>query len=67
MDVRKQIRQEAVLSAFNRLDADGSGSISAEDGVHQHSVRGPRSVPFFVEEGVLGYYKAKQVLICTHG
>ncbi|CAJ1406377.1 unnamed protein product [Effrenium voratum] len=31
MDVRKQIRQEAVLSAFNRLDADGSGSISAED------------------------------------
>lgn len=31
LDVRKQIRQEAVLSAFNRLDADGSGSISPED------------------------------------
>ena len=31
MDVRKQLRQEAVLSAFNRLDADGSGTISPDD------------------------------------
>lgn len=31
LDVRKQIRKEAVLSAFHRLDADGSGSISPDD------------------------------------
>ena len=31
MDVRKQLREEAVLSAFNRLDADGSGTISPDD------------------------------------
>lgn len=31
MDARKQLRQEAVMAAFHRLDADGSGSISADD------------------------------------
>mmetsp|Transcript_53109 Transcript_53109/g.99512 ORF Transcript_53109/g.99512 Transcript_53109/m.99512 type:complete len:559 (+) Transcript_53109:115-1791(+) len=31
MDVRKQLREEAVLSAFNRLDADRSGTITPND------------------------------------
>lgn len=31
MDVRSQLRQEAVRAAFHRLDADSSGTISAED------------------------------------
>lgn len=31
MDARKQFRKEAVLSAFHRLDFDGSGTISADD------------------------------------
>jgi len=31
LDVRSQLRQEAVRAAFYRLDADNSGTISAED------------------------------------
>eukprot|EP00931_Biecheleriopsis_adriatica_P103651 TRINITY_DN78453_c0_g1_i1.p1 TRINITY_DN78453_c0_g1~~TRINITY_DN78453_c0_g1_i1.p1 ORF type:complete len:574 (-),score=121.32 TRINITY_DN78453_c0_g1_i1:17-1738(-) len=31
MDARNKLREEAVLSAFHRLDADGSGSISPDD------------------------------------
>eukprot|EP00933_Yihiella_yeosuensis_P053691 TRINITY_DN51965_c0_g1_i1.p1 TRINITY_DN51965_c0_g1~~TRINITY_DN51965_c0_g1_i1.p1 ORF type:complete len:566 (+),score=110.55 TRINITY_DN51965_c0_g1_i1:119-1816(+) len=31
MDARKQLREEAVIAAFHRLDADGSGSISVDD------------------------------------
>merc|ERR1740121_2311198 len=31
MDVRSQLRQEAVRAAFHRLDADSSGTISADD------------------------------------
>jgi len=31
MDARKQLREEAVLAAFNRLDVDHSGAISVDD------------------------------------
>jgi len=31
MDARKQLREEVVMSTFHRLDADGSGTINADD------------------------------------